>query len=268
MPVIRCVRGVHACACFTCLGVFQVIIPVGAINEFREILAGYTEEAVHELSNDGQTTEISNDSIRSDNKTIFCDLKANARGKFLKLTTQTQARGGPGQRPPQRDTIVIPAAGFDVLLQLLNDVCPADQCDEGDDVLPDSRSVASGSKVFHLDVRRNTRGVYMTVTEATPAGRQVITVPRSAWGRLAAAMASIDDEFKDMDEYSGSAGMGGGAAPVAVDPEARKLWVENVPWTATEADLNELFAQCGTCFCSLAPPRAVCKPGPIGPDWA
>merc|ERR1740130_1132484 len=69
----------------------KVIIPVGAINEFRDILTGYTEdaalrpEAAQELSTDGKPTEISNDVIRSDNKTIFCDLKANQRGMFLKL---------------------------------------------------------------------------------------------------------------------------------------------------------------------------------------
>ena len=198
-----------------------------------------------------ETQELSNDVIRSENKTIFMDLRANNRGKFLKISTVMQSiRPGPGQR----DTVVIPGAGFQVMLNLVNEVCPPEQC-EGAAPLPGSRSVSTGGKIFHLDVRRNMRGVFMTITESTQGGRQAITVPQSAWGRLASALGEIDDEFQRTEGArlggfgaagaAGGAGGFGAAAEAPVDPEARQLWVENIPWDANEDQLRMIFQQCG-----------------------
>ena len=61
---------------------------------------------------------IASEKIQVDRKIFFLDLKENQRGRFLKITEDVSGR---------RDTIMLPASGFQDFLNALSRILEADQ---------------------------------------------------------------------------------------------------------------------------------------------
>jgi PurA ssDNA and RNA-binding protein len=66
----------------------------------------------------GSEDSLASEKIQVDRKVFFLDLKENQRGRFLKITEDVSGR---------RDTIMVPASGFQSFIEALHRIVEIDQ---------------------------------------------------------------------------------------------------------------------------------------------
>jgi len=171
-------------------------------DEFAECDEGYGDTApAPVLDAEGYPQPLKSTVVTVENKRFFCDLRANDRGRFLKLAQMNKSATGNSRN--SRVTIVIPTSGLRKLSASINETCaeagidmngvaaPALRSAPHQEViapehLPSSKTFSTSSKKFFFDMFSNDRGVYLRVTElGVGSQRNSIAIPQEAWPNFA-----------------------------------------------------------------------------------
>jgi hypothetical protein len=88
---------------------FRINVRFGRDAEFfRE--SGGAQKMINSNTSPGPDEALASEKVQIDRKVFFLDLKENQRGRFLKITEDVSGR---------RDTIMLPASGFQDFLRAL-----------------------------------------------------------------------------------------------------------------------------------------------------
>lgn len=170
----------------------KIVCPLAGIEDFKSHLTLFSNLCAEldatgfEVAPEQQTQPLRTESLRIESKLFFFDLRANARGKFLKIS---QVMG-------PRSTVVIPASGIATIRD-----CITSAMEEGGENIPtttEMRSVqeqgGAGARVkkelkvenkrFFFDMGTNVRGTFLRISELTGANRASITIPQSGWEQM------------------------------------------------------------------------------------
>lgn len=177
----------------------RVTLAMSAAAELRDHLTDFSECYAQlgpanpdNLPEDGR---LKSEVIVRENRRYYLDLKENNRGRFLRIS-QTIDR-------QRRTQIAVPAQGlveFKNALTELLDEFGTENGAEGQQELPENRSMRVENKNFYFDIGNNYRGIFMRLSEVQPRNqyRTSITIPERSWSRFRDIFTEYCDKMKDI----------------------------------------------------------------------
>ncbi|XP_072014549.1 transcriptional regulator protein Pur-beta-like isoform X2 [Amphiura filiformis] len=186
----------------------RVTLAMSAAAELRDHLTDFSEcyaqlgpANPENLPEDGR---LKSEVIVRENRRYYLDLKENNRGRFLRIS-QTIDR-------QRRTQIAVPAQGlveFKNALTELLDEFGTENGAEGQQELPENRSMRVENKNFYFDIGNNYRGIFMRLSEVQPRNqyRTSITIPERSWSRFRDIFTDYCDKMKEiLNGQSGASG--------------------------------------------------------------
>lgn len=193
-----------------------------------------------EYSGDGRSSqgdaELKSKSLKIQSKRFYVDLKQNRRGKFIKIAEVPGARKG----MPYKNKIIV-ALGVarefrDKLTTFAEYLAQEDSHTKTEDLPEDgklkSEKVVSGNKRYFLDLKENSRGRFLKISEThigmydrDRRNRNQIAIPAQGIVDIRNALSETLDEYGSDEGGSGTDGSDE-EEPTGDLPESREIRVE------------------------------------------
>lgn len=168
------------------------------LDKFIEVSNGLAEGAEANAQKDQQGAALlHSETIVSDRRRYFLDLRENNRGRFLRIT-QTSVLSG------TRHSIALPSQGIQELRDMLAELI--DEYGEGyldepvDVEVPEARSLRIDNKNFYFDPGHNSRGDYLKISEVKPSAgvRSSITVSVRALPQFCEILTDLQTKIQEL----------------------------------------------------------------------
>ena len=188
----------------------SLFVPAQHVAQFRDIITSFAtidfQEQVLPPQQEGPAPPLASESIKTENKMLFLDLKANKFGRLLKISSVAK---------DSRSAIVLPAkpAHLEQFGKAIADILAMAETGErapSEETLGEA-SVQVQNKRFFLDLKSNLRGKFLKVTEMAEAGsRTKIIVPEAGILRFYEAIHNFAGKHARTGKGEGGKGGKGG----------------------------------------------------------
>ncbi|XP_003385724.1 PREDICTED: transcriptional activator protein Pur-alpha-like [Amphimedon queenslandica] len=141
------------------------------------------------------TEDLESHEIEAENKTITISVKSNDQGRFFKLIEQKRERKGSGHIIFSVETAPSFKRHLAEVIEKYKTLSPVSTEDDNNAQRHYSESFNQGKRRFYVDLRQNSMGCYLKVTQATPTMRKFVLIPAEILEKVEEHFLNMLDKF-------------------------------------------------------------------------